>query len=190
MPRVSVSLPDDVYDAVLSEAEEKRLKVSDVVRDAVTQVLYGERWMSIGSVAEQAIRDGLTNQEARERVLAKFPHAKTSPESIAWYRVKLRKAGDDVPTDIEARRDRQARLAGVKEAPRAERRPAGSEKVGAVAMKFLAQGLSNDETLAAVRAQLPHAQTSLESIASYRSRMRANDPSIPTDAQAKRARSK
>lgn len=111
MPRVSVSLPDDVYDAVIAEAEEKRLKVSDVVRDAVTQVLYGERWLSIGHVAEQAMREGLTNQEALDRVLAQFPEAKTSAASIAWYRVKLRKAGEEVPTDIEARRDRQARLA-------------------------------------------------------------------------------
>lgn len=111
MPRVSVSLPDDVYEAVVAEAEEKRLKVSDVMRDAVTQVLYGERWLSIGHVAEQAMRAGLTNAEALERVLAQFPEARTSPSSIAWYRVKLRKAGEEVPTDIEARRDRQARLA-------------------------------------------------------------------------------
>lgn len=121
MPRVSVSLPQDVYDTLQSIADEKDLGISDVIRDAVTQVLSGERWMSIGSVAEQAIRDGLTNQEARERVLAQHPNAKTSPESIAWYRVKLRKAGEDVPTDIEARRDRQARLAGSKSAKAASK---------------------------------------------------------------------
>lgn len=111
MPRVSVSLPDDVYEAVVAEAEETRRKVSDVVRDAVTQTLAGERWLSIGNVAEQAMREGLTNAETLQRVLAQFPEAKTSPSSIAWYRVKLRKAGEDVPTDIEARRDRQARIA-------------------------------------------------------------------------------
>lgn len=110
MPRVSVSLPDDVYDAVMAEAEETRRKVSDVVRDAVTQVIAGERWQSIGQVAEAAMLEGLTNAEALEKVRKAFPKARTSPSSIAWYRVKLRKDGEVVPTDIEARRDRQVRM--------------------------------------------------------------------------------
>lgn len=112
MPRVSVSLPDDVYEALMAEAEESRRKVSDVVRDAVTQLVAGERWQSIGEVAEGAIRKGLTNAEVLERVRATFPGAQTSPASVAWYRARLRKAGEDVPTDIEARRDRAARTAG------------------------------------------------------------------------------
>lgn len=114
MPRVSVSLPDDVYEAVVAEAEETRRKISDVVRDAVTQVIAGERWESIGQVAEAAMLAGLTNSETLEKVRKQFPKARTSPASIAWYRVKLRKEGEDVPTDVEARRDRQARLAKKK----------------------------------------------------------------------------
>ena len=111
MPRVSVSLPDDVYEAIVAEAEESGRKVSDVVRDAVTQHMFGERWESIGEVAEAAIRDGLTNAETLERVRERFPEASTSAASVAWYRARLRKAGADVPTDIEARRDRPSRLA-------------------------------------------------------------------------------
>ena len=106
-----MTLPDDAYEALAAEAEETGRKLSDVVRDAVTEHLSVERWQSIGEVAEGAIRDGLTNAETLEAVMAKFPNARTSPSSVAWYRARLRKAGEDVPTDIEARRDRVARLA-------------------------------------------------------------------------------
>ena len=104
MARITVTLPEDVYDALAAEAEDTGRKLSDLVRDAVVQALSGERWQSIGQVAEAAIRDGRTNAEALEAVRAKFPEARTSPESVAWYRSRLRKAGEDVPTDIEARR--------------------------------------------------------------------------------------
>lgn len=111
MPRISVSVPDDVYEAIVAEAEESGRKVSDVVRDSVTQHMFGERWQSIGQVAEAAIREGLTNSETLERVKDLFPEANTSPSSVSWYRARLRKQGEDVPTDIEARRDKTARLA-------------------------------------------------------------------------------
>jgi predicted transcriptional regulator len=111
--RITVTLPDDVYEALAAEAEETGRKLSDVVRDAVTQLVAGERWQSIGEVAEEAIREGLTNAEVLEAVRGRFPDARTSPASVAWYRARLRKSGEDVPTDIEARRDKAARLAGV-----------------------------------------------------------------------------
>lgn len=107
--RITVTLPEDVYDALSAEAEDTGRKLSDVVRDAVTQLLSGERWQSIGEVAEGAIREGKTNAEALEAVRARFPEANTSPESVAWYRSRLRKAGEDVMSDVEARRDRAAR---------------------------------------------------------------------------------
>lgn len=102
--RITITLPEDVYDALSAEAEEAGRKLSDVVRDAVTQLLFGQRWQSIGEVAEAAIRAGRTNAEALEEVRSRFPEARTSPESVAWYRSRLRKLGEDVPTDVEARR--------------------------------------------------------------------------------------
>lgn len=102
--RISVSLPTDVYEALVAEAEETGRKLSDIVRDAVTQHLAGERWQNIGQVATEAIRAGATNDEALAAVRAKFPEAKTSAASIRWYRSKLRRDGEDVPTDVEARR--------------------------------------------------------------------------------------
>lgn len=104
--RLTVTLPEDVYEAVAAEAEEAGRKLSDVVRDAVTQLVAGERWQFIGEVAEEAIWAGLTNAEVLEAVRGRFPDARTSPASVAWYRARLRKAGEDVLTDVEARRDR------------------------------------------------------------------------------------
>lgn len=105
--RITITLPEDVYDALSAEAEEAGRKLSDVVRDAVTQLLFGQRWQSIGEVAEAAIRAGRTNAEALEEVRSRFTEARTSPESVAWYRSRLRKLGEDVPTDVEARRSRK-----------------------------------------------------------------------------------
>lgn len=105
--RITVTLPEDVYDALAAEAEETGRKLSDIVRDAVTLLLAGERWQSIGEIAEEAIREGRTNAETLEIVRAKFPEARTSPASVAWYRARLRKIGEDVLTDIEARRAKE-----------------------------------------------------------------------------------
>tara|TARA_R110002072_G_scaffold93924_3_gene207986 strand:- start:635 stop:970 length:336 start_codon:yes stop_codon:yes gene_type:complete len=106
--RITVTLPDDVYDALVEEAELERRKLSDLVRDAVTQMLAGERWQNIGQVAEDAIRKGATNDEALAKVRAKFPQAKTSPASIAWYRSNLRNQDSKVLTDAQARRVSEA----------------------------------------------------------------------------------
>ena len=52
----------------------------------------------IGMVANEALRDGLTNEEALKRVLAAFPNARTNTGCINWYRRKLRAAGEAVQT--------------------------------------------------------------------------------------------
>lgn len=52
----------------------------------------------IGTVANEAIRAGKTNDEALDAVLTEFPEAKTSLASINWYRNKLRADGEQVPT--------------------------------------------------------------------------------------------
>ncbi|MEM7120549.1 MAG: ribbon-helix-helix protein, CopG family [Pseudomonadota bacterium] len=104
--RITVTLPEDVYDALTAEAEESQRKLSDLVRDAVTQLLSGDRWRSIGDVAEEYIREGLTNAEVLEAVRERFPEARTSMQSVAFYRSRLRKAGENVMSDAEARRDR------------------------------------------------------------------------------------
>ena len=101
-----MSLPPDAYEALQAEAEDTGRKLSDIVRDTVTQYLFSERWQNIGDVAMDAIRSGASNEEALAAVHAKFPDAKTSPASIRWYRSKLRRDGEAVPTDVEARRMR------------------------------------------------------------------------------------
>lgn len=102
--RITVTLPQDVYDGLQQEAEEKGRRLSDLVRDAVTLYLAGERWQSVGEVVSQAIREGKTNAEALAAARARFPEARTSPASVAWYRSHLRSEGEDVLTDAEARR--------------------------------------------------------------------------------------
>ena len=56
---------------------------------------------TIGSVAENAIRSGANNAQALHAVLRVFPKAKTSMACISWYRQKLRRDGEPVPTARE-----------------------------------------------------------------------------------------
>jgi hypothetical protein len=62
-----------------------------------------ETKVGIGTVARDAIRKCLTNEEALREVLSTFPAARTSIKCIKWYRHGMRKAGEDVPTEAEAK---------------------------------------------------------------------------------------
>lgn len=52
-----------------------------------------KREHTVGWMAEEAIRAGYSNAEALELVREMFPHARTSPASIAWYRSQMRARG-------------------------------------------------------------------------------------------------
>ena len=49
-----------------------------------------EKKRGVGNAAQDAIRSGLTNEEALEAVRQEFPNSKVSPASINWYRNKMR----------------------------------------------------------------------------------------------------
>lgn len=61
---------------------------------------------NISSVARDAIREGLSNADALERVLAEFPEAKTTVASIAWYRNDLRKKGENYPSPARPKKQK------------------------------------------------------------------------------------
>lgn len=61
--------------------------------------------------------------------------------------------------------------------PKAKEEKATKEKkitVGSIAMQAIREGKSNDEALAAVKAQKPEAKTTLASIGWYRNKLRAD----------------
>lgn len=61
----------------------------------------------VGMVANEALRDGLTNEEALQRVLSAFPNARTNIGNISWYRMKLRAAGEAVETSRAIKKARR-----------------------------------------------------------------------------------
>jgi hypothetical protein len=63
---------------------------------------------NIGKVARAAIMAGKTNQEALDEVMATFPGAKTSLNSINWYRNDLRAKGEAVPKIARAKKEKTA----------------------------------------------------------------------------------
>ncbi len=109
MRRISVSIREDQYQGLEEVAEDLGVNLSDAAREAINSYLLDVHWgNSIGSYARKLIENGLTNKEVLEKVREKFPHGATSPESIAWYRSKMRREGLAVVTDREAKARRNA----------------------------------------------------------------------------------
>jgi len=56
-----------------------------------------EKKETIGALCRELIMKGKTNPEVLAAVLKKFPKAKTTVNSVNWYRNDLRKSGKKVP---------------------------------------------------------------------------------------------
>jgi hypothetical protein len=105
--RITVTLEEDQYVGLEEVAADRGVSLSDAARLAINAYLLGEHWgATVGETAREAIRAGMTNAEALEAVRERFPHAKTTPASIAWYRSQLRREDPHVKTDAQARYDR------------------------------------------------------------------------------------
>lgn len=77
----------------------------------------------VGTVINEAILAGKTNEEALAAALAEFPEAKTNVGTVSWYRNKLRKDGHDVKKARDAKKDNEpaeAETAGAGEQAEAD----------------------------------------------------------------------
>ena len=102
--RLTVTLPEEYVSGLEDVAGDMNTTVSEAVREAVVWYLMEHYWKAtIGAVAQKAIIDGATNEDALKAVKRKFPQAATSMASISWYRSKLRNEDASVPTNREAR---------------------------------------------------------------------------------------
>lgn len=111
MRKISVSLPEGTASLLEERAARDGSTVAEVVRGLVISEFGGDDGPvqpTIASVAEEALRRGLTNQEVLALVRERFPEAGTSSASIASYRARLRRDGEDVPTSAEAKAARSA----------------------------------------------------------------------------------
>ncbi|MEM7710761.1 MAG: hypothetical protein AAF264_08435 [Pseudomonadota bacterium] len=109
--RMNLSLPADLHEAVEARATDERRALGDVIRDILRERLLGPDAeplvQGVGELAMRLIREGLANQEVLEQVRHEFPDASTTMDSVSWYRSAMRRAGEDVPTSIEAKRRTQ-----------------------------------------------------------------------------------
>ncbi|WP_217272176.1 ribbon-helix-helix protein, CopG family [Sphingopyxis sp. BSNA05] len=109
LKRISIAVQDDQYIGLEEVAEDMGVTIADAAREAINSYLLTEHWgHTVGKLAELEIGNGLTNEEVLAKVLAKFPHAQTSRDSVAWYRSKMRKVNPNIPTDREARVRRES----------------------------------------------------------------------------------
>ncbi len=148
---------------------------------------------TIGSVASDAIREGLTNEQALERVLTEFPYARTTKATIGKYRRMLRSGGEQVPTAAQARAEAERRQPSPGPRTRGEasdrRRSAPPSEpkrktVGSVAMKAIRDGKTTKQVVEIVKAQFPEARISESAVNSYRSRLRSRGEAVPTAREA------
>ena len=149
---------------------------------------------TIGSVGNDAIREGLTNEQALERVLAEFPYARTTKNTIGKYRRMLRNGGEQVPTAAQARADAERRQPSASlSCPRGEssdwRRSAPPPEpkrgtVGSVAMNAIRDGKTTRQVVEIVKAHFPEARISESSVNSYRSRLRSRGEAVLTAREA------
>jgi hypothetical protein len=84
-----------------------------------------EKKVTIGSVAEEAILQGKTNEEVLETVMKQFPEAKTTPASVNWYRQKLRRdlGKNKVPTARTVKKETGTSAPEKKRAKKADAPP-------------------------------------------------------------------
>lgn len=147
---------------------------------------------TIGSVASDAIREGLTNEQALERVLAEFPYARTTKHTIGKYRRMLRNGGEPVPTAAQARAEAAhgqpstspSRPRGASSDRRRSAPPSERETVGSVALNAIRDGKTNRQVVEIVKAHFPEARISGSSVNSYRSRLRRRGEAVLTAREA------
>jgi hypothetical protein len=109
-----MTLESAVYAALVLRAETNGSALADVAREILRKELLGagsavaevrSRAEGVGAMAEDAIRDGLPNEAVARQIRDALPGANTTEASIRWYRSQMRKRGEDVPSQVEARRN-------------------------------------------------------------------------------------
>ncbi len=103
MKELRVMIPEEIHDQLVQQAEEAVRSLDDLVGELLAMKLQSKTQKTVGKVVEAAMRKGATNKQALALVRATFPDAETSAASVSWYRTNLRKRGEDIPTDQEAR---------------------------------------------------------------------------------------
>lgn len=103
MKELKVMIRDETHDQLVQQAEEAARPLDDLVNELLDMKLQSKTKKTVGMVVEAAMRKGATNKQALALVRKTFPDAETSAASVSWYRTNLRKRGENVPTDQEAR---------------------------------------------------------------------------------------
>ena len=104
--KVTVALPAGLLEAAEARADQDDRRLNDVIRDALARYLGHGGWKSVGEATRDALRAGLTNQEALDAVRAEVPGG-TTMDSVRWYRSKMRREGEDIPKDAEIKTRRK-----------------------------------------------------------------------------------
>ena len=144
----------------------------------------------IGETAKALLRMDATDAEALELVRFLHPDAETSAKSITWYRSKLVRDFEDVPSAREAPgldRDRlRLLILGQNREPSIARQPAAPGSHVESARKHLRAWMTNQQVLDAVLAAHPDCGYKTVNVSDLRSRMRDDGEKIPTDDVARR----
>lgn len=112
-PRLTLTLEPAVYEALAEKSARSGRSLADTAREILRAELLGAddvpqllgRTEGVAELAEHAIRAGMTNEAAANHIRKNLPGANTTEASVRWYRSRMRKRGENVPTQVEARRN-------------------------------------------------------------------------------------
>ena len=102
----TLGLPEHLSVALEKKAEEEGREPWDIVLDAIARYVGGPGARTVGAATCDALRQGLTNREAMDYVSREMG-AETTPDSVRWWRSKLRRDGEDIPKDAEIKTRRK-----------------------------------------------------------------------------------
>ncbi len=99
--RIAVDLDEDLHAMVTEEAERLEVPVAFVVRAIIKRHYSGEDHETKTTLTVRMLREHASNDRIAEALEERFGEANRS--SISWHRANLKRAGEDVPSDAEAK---------------------------------------------------------------------------------------
>ena len=99
--RLSVDLDARVYETLSDEAERRGVPIAYLIRALIQQHIGGPRIENKQMFILRLLREGASTDRIEQEVMEEFGEANRS--SINWYRSKLRRDGEKIPLDAEAR---------------------------------------------------------------------------------------
>ena len=101
LKRLAVDIPEDLHAALSEDAKQRNVPMAFLVRTLLSRHLGGDDHETMKAATVRMLREGASNETIAAELAMRFGKANRS--SINWYRSKLRRDGEDIVSDAEAK---------------------------------------------------------------------------------------